>query len=101
MNSKQPSAATQDCVISCGAAARESAGRGVHHTRACQVITYRVGSRHPGPDPFSCISFASFTFPGVPNWIFLLFLPWLPCHSYLVIVEQKLQFCLAILISID
>ena len=31
----------------------------------------------------------SFTFPGTPYRIFLLCLPWLPCHSYLVVIEQQ------------
>ena len=35
---------------------------------------------------FSCISFSSFTFPGALYRIFLLFLPWLPCHFYLVVI---------------
>ena len=30
-----------------------------------------------------------FTFPGVPYRISLLFLPWLPCHFYLVVIEQQ------------
>ena len=34
----------------------------------------------------SLISFPSFTFPGTPYRIFLLFLPWLPCHFYLVVI---------------
>ena len=37
----------------------------------------------------SLISFSYFTFPGVPYRIFLLFLPWLPCHFYLVVIEQQ------------
>ena len=36
----------------------------------------------------SLISFSSFTFPGAPYRIFLLFLPWLPCQFYLVVIEQ-------------
>ena len=39
-------------------------------------------------DPYH-ISFSSFTFPGAPYWIFLLFIPWLPCHFYLVVIEQQ------------
>ena len=31
-------------------------------------------------------SFSSFTFPGAPYRIFLPFLPWLPCHFYLVVI---------------
>ena len=37
----------------------------------------------------SLISFSSTTFPGTPYRIFLRFLPWLPCHFYLVVIEQK------------
>ena len=36
--------------------------------------------------PVSYISYSSFTFPGAPHKIFFLFLPWLPCHFYLVII---------------
>ena len=39
--------------------------------------------------PFSHISFLSFTFPGAPYWIFLLFIPWLSCHFYLIVIEQQ------------
>ena len=39
--------------------------------------------------PFSYIPLSSFTFPGAPNRIFLQFLPWLPCHFYLVFIEQQ------------
>ena len=38
---------------------------------------------------FSSISF--FTFPDAPYRIFLLFLPWLSCHFYLVVIEQQKQ----------
>jgi len=38
---------------------------------------------------FSVISFSSFTFPGALYRIFLLFLPWLPCHFYFVVIEQQ------------
>ena len=38
--------------------------------------------------PFSYISFPSFTFSGAPYRIFFLFLPWLPCHFYPVVIEQ-------------
>ena len=41
------------------------------------------------PITFSYISFSSFTFTGTPYRIFLLFLPWLPCHFYLVVIEQE------------
>ena len=37
----------------------------------------------------SLISFSSFTFPGASYQIFLLFLPWLPCHFYLIVIEQN------------
>ena len=37
----------------------------------------------------SLISFSSFTFPGAPYQICLLFLAWLPCHFYLVVIEQQ------------
>ena len=40
---------------------------------------------------FSYISFSSFTFPGAPYRIFLLFFPWLPCHFYLLIIKQQQQ----------
>ena len=39
--------------------------------------------------PFYYISFSSFTFPGTPYRIFLLYLPSLPCHFYLVVIEQR------------
>ena len=35
----------------------------------------------------SLISFSSFTFPGIP---YRIFLRWLPCHFYLVVIEQQL-----------
>ena len=41
----------------------------------------------------SHISFSYFTFPGAPYRIFLLFLPWIPCHFYLVVIEQQQQGC--------
>ena len=37
----------------------------------------------------SLISFASLTFPGAPYKILLLFIPWLPCHFYPVVIEQQ------------
>ena len=37
----------------------------------------------------SLISFSSFTFPGAPYRIFLLFLPWIPCHFHLVVITTK------------
>ena len=36
---------------------------------------------------FNYISF--FTFPSAPYRIFFLLLPWLPCHFYLVVIEQQ------------
>ena len=36
---------------------------------------------------FFYISFSSFTFPGALDRIFFRFLPWLPCHFYLVVIE--------------
>jgi len=39
--------------------------------------------------PYSYIFFSSFTFPGARYWICLLFLPRLPCHFYLVVIEQQ------------
>ena len=47
------------------------------------------GSRLTFCWPFSYISFSSFTFPGASYRIFLLFLPWLPCHFYFVGIEQQ------------
>ena len=41
---------------------------------------------------FSYISFSSFTFPGAPYWIFILFLPWLPSNFYLVVIEHTNMF---------
>ena len=35
------------------------------------------------------ISFSSFTFPDVPYRIFFLYLPRLPCHFYIVVIEQQ------------
>ena len=35
------------------------------------------------------ISFSCFTSPGAAYWIFLPFLPWLPCHFYLVVIAQQ------------
>ena len=46
----------------------------------------------------SLISFSYFTFPGAPYRIFLLLLPWLSCHFYLVgititsTVSQEVSF---------
>ena len=37
----------------------------------------------------SSISFRSFIFLGAPYWIFLLFLPWLPCQFHLVVIKQQ------------
>ena len=73
--------------------------------------------RHPGTNsatcgsriifsvPFSYISFSSFTFPGALYRISVLFLPWLPCHFYLVAItkankgtgrfETRLWYCVA------
>ena len=36
------------------------------------------------------ISFSCFTFPDISYRIFLLFLPWLPCHFYLVITTATM-----------
>ena len=41
----------------------------------------RLSSLYP-----SLISFSSFTLPGAPYRIFLLFFPWLPCHFYPVVI---------------
>ena len=38
---------------------------------------------------FSYISFSSFTFPGAPYWILLVYLPRLPYHFYLVILAEN------------
>ena len=38
--------------------------------------------------PFSYISFSYFTFPGTPNWIFLLYFCRHPCFLFLVIEQQ-------------
>ena len=38
--------------------------------------------------PFLLISFSSF-FPGAPYRISHPYLPWLPCHFYLVVIEQQ------------
>ena len=38
--------------------------------------------------PFSYIPFSSFTFTGATYRIYLLFLLWLPCRFYLVVIEQ-------------
>ena len=32
------------------------------------------------------VKISSFTFPGAPYLIFLLFIPWLPCNFYLVVI---------------
>ena len=40
-------------------------------------------------------------FPGAPNRIFLLFLPWLPCHFYLVVIEQQQQQQLTIRFKLE
>ena len=37
----------------------------------------------------SLISFSSFTFTGASYRIFLLFLPWIPCHFYHVFIEKQ------------
>ena len=43
--------------------------------------------------PFSYISISSFTVPvGAAYRILLLFLPWLPCHFYLVVFKQQQSF---------
>ena len=64
-----------------------------HITRRIATITkFNWPLREPtsqGPpwvlDPSLKFHFSSFTFSGAPYQIFLLFLPWLPCHFYLVI----------------
>ena len=47
------------------------------------------GSRLTFSVSFSYISFSYFTFPSAPYRILLLFLPWLPCHFYLAVIEQQ------------
>ena len=37
----------------------------------------------------SLISFSSFSFLSTLYRISLLFLPWLPCHFYIVVIEQQ------------
>ena len=48
------------------------------------LTQFKDGSRLAFSWPFSYLSFSSFTFPGAPYRIFLMFLLWLPCHIYLV-----------------
>ena len=43
--------------------------------------------------PSSTFLIPSFSFSGAPYRFFLLFLPWLPCHYYIVVIKQQ-QFCL-------
>ena len=45
---------------------------------------------------FSYISSSSFTFPGAPYRIFLLFPPWLPCHLYPVVLEQQQSLAIVV-----
>ena len=40
---------------------------------------------------FQCGGIFQFSFPGAPYQIFLLFLSWLPCHFYVVVIEKQLQ----------
>ena len=40
---------------------------------------------------FSYISFSSLIFTGALYRIFLLFLPWLPCHFHLSVIEQHIR----------
>ena len=40
---------------------------------------------------FSSISFSFLTFPRAPYRIFLLYLPRLPCHFHIVVIEQQQQ----------
>ena len=57
---------------------------GVHITNVSISFTFSL--------PFSHTSFSSFTFPCTSYRIFLLFLPWLPCHFYLVIEQQTFTY---------
>ena len=43
----------------------------------------------------SLTSFSYFTFPGPPNSIFIIFLPWLPCHFYPVVEQQQRITCVS------
>ena len=49
---------------------------------------------------YPSISFSSLTFPGAPYQIFLLCLPWLPCHFYLVVITTTTNILLYDRISI-
>ena len=49
------------------------------------------GSNLNFPSPSSYISFVFLSFSCSLYWIFLLYLPRLPCDSYLVVIEQQQQ----------
>ena len=44
--------------------------------------------------PFFYVSFSSFTFPSAPYQILFLYLPRLPSHFFLVVIEQQQQLYL-------
>ena len=58
-----------------------------------QHLTFKLNSKTVSVlsslDPSFLFSF--FTFPSAPYQIFILFLHWLPCHFYFIVIEQKQQ----------
>ena len=52
------------------------------------------------PDTLTSLFVLYFSFPSVPYRIFLLFLLWLPCHFYLVVIEQQQDAIPALSVSV-
>ena len=79
--------ATECSFNSCGSklhSGASSTSQGSPHLQTQIQADPVLSSLYP-----SLISFSYFTFPGAPYRIFPLFLPWLPCHIYLVVIEHK------------
>ena len=63
-------------------------------------LNFKTVSVFPSLDPSLIFPFHLAPFLGAPYRIFLLFLPWLPCHFYLVVIEQQQQSSVSFLCKV-
>ena len=56
-------------------------------------LNFKLDFLQDGQDGFSYISFSSFTISSSPSRIFTLYLFRLPCHFYLVAIDQTTTMC--------
>ena len=74
-------------IIRCIRLLMQSIGRLIHKGD----LTSKTVTILPSLDPSLIFSLHLFPSPVKPYQILLLFLPWLPCHFYVVVLEQQLH----------